>query len=550
MRFRSRRAAVAASIIGAVVVFPTLSVGAQAPVSFPKATFGQQGPEISRLTTGFQMTREETAPTRGFTAPSSMAVKPGDPKVVVAASADLRTRRCHLLVSTDAGRVWRFSETPPALETYEGCTNTTAGIAAASLEWGSGGTLYYAMQAYGEGEGPREGGSSIVLARTTNLGDTWTHTLVNDSRSATGVRPTNIGVTALGVDTTGAQDAVYVGYYQLFTHFAPEDSPIRNTRPVVVSTSTDGGATFGEPVNLNEFSQLTARYGDRDYPVHFQTAFGRPFLTADNGVILVVGDSGPPSDDAPPREDFGGIFAEALPMIVARSTDAGQTWTVSELSPPVFNSAGSHTGMGWTPDGGPDGTFVFAYSATPENADSAGRTDVVMQRSTDLGVTWSEPVSIVDDNPGDFYSSFYPQLNVAPNGRVDVVFQTNRDLSDYLINTMYTFSTDGGVTWSPNVVVSDRPADFSLGISFNSDLRYVPGVASANEYVAVGWADTRNADETTQTQDAYSVVAQFSPLPSDSNTTLPILAAVFGGLVAAGVVLLLVMSSRRKAPTT
>ncbi len=107
----------------------------------------------------------------------------------------------------------------------------------------------------------------------------------------------------------------------------------------------------------------------------------------------------------------------------------------------------------------------------------------------------------------------------------------------------YSYSSDGGVTWAHNVQVTDQPVNFGLGGSFNSDLRQPPGVASANQYAAFGWADSRLGNPTTQTQDDFGDVAQFAPLPA-SSTVLPVLAAVFGGLVAAGIVLL--VRSRRE----
>jgi hypothetical protein len=135
---------------------------------------------------------------------------------------------------------------------------------------------------------------------------------------------------------------------------------------------------------------------------------------------------------------------------------------------------------------------------------------------------------------------------VAPNGRVDVVWQDTRGQSDYRVMVRYSYSADGGATWAHNMEVNDQPVNFNLGISFNSDLRQPPGVASANQYAAFGWADTRLGDELTQTQDNFSVVAQFASIPARTSTVLPVVAAVFGGLVAAGAVLLLALTLRRR----
>jgi hypothetical protein len=196
--------------------------------------------------------------------------------------------------------------------------------------------------------------------------------------------------------------------------------------------------------------------------------------------------------------------------------------------------------------GGPQGTFVATYAATPASASSSGSASVVFQRSTDLGQTWSDPVVLNEDDPTQQWTNFYPQLGVAPNGRLDIVWETNRDQHDYHFQAMYTYSTDGGLTWAHNVQVSDQPINFGLGVSFNSDIRQPPGVASANQYAAFGWADTRLGNDTTQNQDDFGVVAQFAPLPARSSTVLPVVAAVFGGLAVAGIILVLALLVRRR----
>ncbi|MGI8984892.1 MAG: sialidase family protein [Acidimicrobiales bacterium] len=543
----TRRVAVAGALL-AVAAASSGVASAQTVAAFPKANFAEQKVQIERVTAGVHMTKAETSPSRGFTGPTSMAVSPDDPRVIVAATADLRNRLCYLLVSTDAGGTWSFSDERPAPEAYPYCTNTTAGVPQASLAWGSNGTLYYAMQAYGEDEGPRPGKTSIALARTKDLGRTWTTTLVDDARAAPDPKPENTGVPGLAVDTSGSADVIHVGFSRDWSATAPEGHPLEKKREVSVSTSTDGGKTFAPPVDLNEQSKLTMTVKGQSYPIHFQTAFGRPYVVAHDGVVMAVGDGGPPADNGPPSADYGGIFGETTPMVLARSTDKGKTWTVTELSKPLYNAAGSYTGMGWTKDGGPDGTFVFAYSATPGGAPNAGRSDIVIQRSTDKGLTWSDPVAINDDDPKNRFTSFYPELDVAPNGRVDVIWQDNRDLTDYLVNVRYSYSTDGGKTWAHSTVVNDQPINFKLGISFNSDIRQPPGVASTNSYASIAWADSRFAEEKSQTQDNFGVVAQFSPLPSDDdNGAWPVIAAILGGLGVAGIVLLGIQAVRRKA---
>lgn len=539
-----RRAAFGASLAGMVVASTALA-GAQESTAYPKAEFAPQAVSLQQLTDGIHMTKEDTAPARGYTGPTSMAVDPDDPRVVVAATADMRTRLCYLLVSTDAGLSWTYAEERPAAESYPFCTNTSSGVSQPRVEWGSDGTLYYASQAYGEGEGGQDGKDSIMLARTTDLGQTWETTIVTDARVEPDPKPRNVGVTGLAVDTSGDEDAIYVGFSRDWRRSASDGDPLADQRHVMVAASTDGGESFGEPVNLSDFSELTMEVAGEPYPLHFQTAFTRPFLTAHDGVILAVGDGGPPNDDPPPEEVYDGIFGEADPMLIARSTDQGSTWTVAELSTPVYTAAGSQTGMGWTPEGGPDGTFVLAYAATPGDAPKAGRTDIVVQRSTDRGETWTEPVAINDDDPSDGYTSFYPELDVAPNGRVDVVWHDNRELENFLMAVRSTYSTDGGETWAPNLAVTDQPIDFDIGASATGDVRQPPGVASTDSYAVIAWPDTRFGNQQTQTQDNFAAIAQFSPLPAEDESILPTIAAILGGLVLAGAILLGVQAVRR-----
>lgn len=543
---KAGRAAVVAAMVALMAGAPGMATAAQEPAAqatpphaFGHATFAEQDVGIERLTDGVQMTKEALAPVRAFTGPTSMLADPADPRVIVAATADLRSRVCHLVRSTDAGRTWQILDALPSPREYPFCTSGIAGVAQATIAWGRDGTLYYGLLGYGPGEGAREGHESIVLAKSTDRGDTWSTTMVVDNRGKSGPEaPSASGVTGLAVDTSGSEDVVYVGFSQSYDD-APDDSPLNNT-PVVVAVSTDGGASFAEPVNINDFSDVTHPIAGTSYPLLMTSSFGRPFLAVHDGVLLAVADARTPFDNEPPGDSY-----YAMPLLVARSTDQGRTWSVTKLSPPIFTGTGAQTGMGWTPEGGPEGTFVAAYAATPETAQSSGTADIVVQRSTDEGKTWSEPVAIDDDDPADLYTSFYPQLAVAPNGRVDVVWQDNREQTDYHFQVRYTYSTDGGDTWADNVQVSDQAVNFNLGVSFNSDIRQPPGVASADEYAAFGWADPRLGDQVTQTQDNFGAVAQFSPVPTGS-PVLRIVAAIFAGLAVAGIILLAARFMRRR----
>lgn len=548
-----RVGAAAAAVGGMIAVYAGSAVAEPGPTpsTFKQATFKAQSVKVDKLTAATQMTKDQEAPARAFTGPTSMVANPENPRIVVAATADLRGKICYLTVSKDAGRTWRLSKELPTDPAYPFCTNGTAGVPHAMVAWGRGGTLYYAHMAWGEGEGPREGKSSAMLARSTNLGESWTTTLVENNRGKTGVAPTVTAVPGLAVDTSGPRDVVYVGFSRAFPD-APVGDPLRFPH-VMVATSTDGGATFGTPVDLNTSNRPSIELAGKTYPLYMRTSFGAPFLLARDGILLAVAGPELPFNDLPqpPAEAGTGLtpgswYAYPMPQLIGRSTDQGKTWTITTLGDPILAGTGSFTGLGWTPKGGAKGTFVAAYAATPATSPTIALADIVVQRSTDGGVTWTSPLAIDDDPPEMYATGFYPQLNVAPNGRIDVAWQDDRKTSDFHFNVRYTYSTDGGATWAPNIQVSDQPINFNYGVSFNSDIRQPNGVASTDQYAVIGWADTRQANDLTQTQDNYSSAVQFAPLPASGNTKAPVIAAIFGGLVVAGLVLLALLWARKQ----
>ncbi len=542
-RLRCVRVSAVVAAVGVLLVAAPYSADADQP-SFKQATFSDQAAKATRLTAATQMTKDVRAPVRAFTGPTDMLVSPTNPRVIVAATADLRTRVCQLVRSVDGGKTWHLSQTLPAPKSYSSCQDGLAGVAPAAIAWGRNGALYYAAEGFGDQEGGfRSGHVSLFVAKSTDLGDTWTSVIADDNRGKPEPAATDNGA-SLAVDTSGPTDVVYAMTNQNFPK-AASASPLNNG-PVVVMVSNDAGATFSPALDLNTFAHLTQDIDGKSYPLLMEGFFGSPILIAHNGVVMAFSHSQTPFDNSPgTKGNFGARFGYALPQLAARSTDHGKTWTMAPIGPPVFNGSGSQTGVGWTATGGGQGTFLAAYQATPTGAQSSGPAQVVVQRSTDSGKTWTDPVAIDDDPPSQLNTSFYPQMGVAPNGRVDVVWQDSRDQTDFHFNVRYTYSSDGGATWAHNMLISDRPLDFNHGVSFNSDLRMPPGVASANQYAWMGWADSRLANDTTQTQDNFGAGVQFSSLPTTKNTTLPRVAAVFGGLVLAGLVLTVLFLIRR-----
>ena len=94
--------------------------------------------------------------------------------------------------------------------------------------------------------------------------------------------------------------------------------------------------------------------------------------------------------------------------------------------------------------------------ATVQQFSASNGSDIMFSRSTDGGVTFSSPQRITDDPVNQNKWHWFGTLAVAPNGRIDSVWLDTRNAANNTDSQLfYSWSTDGGVTWAPNVAVSN-----------------------------------------------------------------------------------------------
>src|SRR6266536_583035 len=162
------------------------------------------------------------------------------------------------------------------------------------------------------------------------------------------------------------------------------------------------------------------------------------------------------------------IGGEGNTFYCVRSSNAqigGQTPTFDRSTP--VNLGGDLSSGGINP-AGLDGQLFLAIDRSGGSTNNyiymlasvvpPGRntTDVMFARSTDGGLTFSAPHKINDDpvNPSKWH--WFGTFSVAPNGRLDAVWLDTRNAVNNTDSQLfYSFSTDGGVTWTPNVAVSN-----------------------------------------------------------------------------------------------
>jgi len=145
--------------------------------------------------------------------------------------------------------------------------------------------------------------------------------------------------------------------------------------------------------------------------------------------------------------------------------------------------------------------------------------DVMFSRSTDGGETWSAPVRVNDDPAGNGAWQWFGTMSVAPNGRIDVIFNDTRaDPTVTFSELYYTSSSDGGVTWAQNIPVS-QPFNHFLGYPQQNKLGDYYDMISDNTGVSVAYAATFNGE-----QDVYyfrigAADCNGNGLPDDEDVT-------------------------------
>jgi hypothetical protein len=526
------------------------------------------------------VTKADVDPLRTYSGPF-LAVDPADSDNVVASFADFRSRRCGLMRSTDGGQTWRKLDASPANPSYPSCMSNNSNIFQGPMAFGRNSTLYYGLagwdvqdRAVGSG-----GNVNIMLARSTDLGDTWQTTIVRNVRGAEGEKvENNRPVGNVAVDSkSGSDDIVYISW-QYSTPFVT--APNANPQRAVVAVSTNGGRDFGEPVNISE-----PAWAD---PANRQKALSSPTATTLAPGATTTTLLAPPGSRAAEKDqpaNFGGrnpaitvdnkgnayalwfnTGANIAPGTltgewVSTTSDNGKTWQ-SYQAGPMTPFTGGVGRIAWSPGGGDQGTLHIVsqvnYTATAQNNYNgiSSAVDVAHKYSTDGGRTWTEPKILSDDDPKDMFVSVIPMISVAPNGRVDVAFWDTRSDPGIRGNDVYyTYSNDDGRTWSKNQRISDRTIDRKFGVWGNNfDMSSPPGIASTNAYAIFGWDDTRASDPTAPSnagfgagvQDIYTAAIQFEVVGGGTSSTVKVVLAAVIGLLIVGLILLGVGVSQKR----
>jgi hypothetical protein len=159
----------------------------------------------------------------------------------------------------------------------------------------------------------------------------------------------------------------------------------------------------------------------------------------------------------------------------------------------------------------------------------SGDEDVLLRRSKDGGATWADPVK-VNDNGADGTMQFLPKVDVAPDGRVSVLFLDGRNDpgKKTLLDAYLATSTDGGKKFD-NLRLSAQSFDSTVGPTFGpdygTDFGTKLGLTTTSDTAYAAWTDTHLGSPATGRQDVSFASADLGG--GGGNTGL----VVVGGLV-------------------
>jgi hypothetical protein len=260
---------------------------------------------------------------------------------------------------------------------------------------------------------------------------------------------------------------------------------------IAVSTSTDGGRTFGEPVNVFE-SVGSQVFNDKPWIAVNRTRGPH------SGAVYVVW-----------SYDYGGDCGEGNPCVneiaFSRSSDGGKTFSqprMIEGSAPFCANAlpdrpphatRCDAAIGATPVVEPNGTLAVAFLNAFSTIAPAGRSIPDRQlvvTSPDGGTTWTAPVSIAAIHDVDLYfpHEHYRNLSLpafAADPQSGQLYITWSDLASGYADILFSASRDGGQSWSAPLRVNDDP-------SRSGTEHFQPQMAVAPDgVVSISFFDTR-----------------------------------------------------------
>ena len=449
--------------------------------------------------TGSVQVTDNPDPSRAHVVPFIVR-NPFNGTLVIADTENRTKKTVDVYLSTNDGRTW-VKGGDPMLKPWTDSSGDPEANINHSMAYDKNGVLLLAFQANDPrfSDLPRpDRPRHIFLTRSTDDGRTWEKAVKVFNAPEAAEAPRSAGKRNnrpwVAVDPNNPQ-YVYVSWMQW--HINDEPTPEGNR--ALIASSSDGGRTFSEPFSL--------RAGDPQGSYEARPAVDRHGTVH---TIMAGRDFRPPVPaGSPPSTPF-------IRSVNYRfSTDHGKTW--SEARQIEEGNAGFAHNRKWGLRADPNSDTLYAIwygHPNPRPTLPQDERDIYLRVSEDSGKTWSDRILVnVDSEKLVNVHHFDPNLSIAPNGRLDVVWFDNR-LSPFPAGTTstttgfqdvwYTYSEDRGRTFSKSIRVTDRSINRAYGIwSNNADVHAPVGLISTDDRVYITWQDSRNGTNEGSAEDTY-----------------------------------------------
>jgi Carboxypeptidase regulatory-like domain len=383
--------------------------------------------------------------------------------------------------STDGGATWNYRCAPWPSD-ISGSVSGAAFFFGSdpALAWNSQGHAFVAYMLLNCNSAQTSCGYSIVVARSTDVGQTWVPwgTVVNHSG-----------------DNTHGDDKEMVAV---------------DNSPGPASTKSHPGRVY---VIWDDLNVERVAYSDNGTS---WTTVVLPISTNAIGGNLVVG------SDGTVYAIWNRLNDPEL-IVFSKSVDGGNTWTTpvtaassvllsfgTNNKPPAQESRGINAfgsiGMDSNPASPYFGNLYIAYNDFPTGTSTGTNINIYMVMSSDGGASWSPKVKVNDD--AGTATQLFPWLAVdQSDGTVNVSWYDSRvdAANNRKTQVFYARSSNGGISFEPNLLVTDNG-----GVIWRNAVNYsdenttdnasrngnqygdYAGIAAYNRQVHPFWMDSRN----------------------------------------------------------
>lgn len=200
---------------------------------------------------------------------------------------------------------------------------------------------------------------------------------------------------------------------------------------ILFARSTDGGASWSDPevLNTNAGSDTSDDQNPR-------------LLSDGHGNWLASWVS---------RDSLGGRIGEDSDILVARSSDGWASWSEPM---PLNSNAATDNGADWaqqlTTNGA--GNWVAVWISNDDLGGTIGTDhDILYSRSTDNGVSWSDPQPLNSNAATDGAADLWPRVRSDEAGNWVAVWASLDDLHGTIgddWDILFSHSTDNGLSWT------------------------------------------------------------------------------------------------------